>query len=183
MRWSCPRLRLLLNDALNVVVRHIVRLSLRNDVLQLGVFAAGSALPPSLTATASSRPILAQIFALAPSVFSFFLLILFHLECPDIDENLPSYPHKFKLLYHSSRAISIAISCAFAKIEESSPDLHGLASGKTTVFCERRVHNGKALTQCFLAYLHRKRIIPPHGEQQNGIAVCRNRAGGYRGQI
>ena len=26
-----------LNDALNVVVRHIVRLSLRNDVLQLGV--------------------------------------------------------------------------------------------------------------------------------------------------
>lgn len=36
MRWSCPRLSFL-NDALNVVVRHIVRLSLRNDVLQLGV--------------------------------------------------------------------------------------------------------------------------------------------------
>jgi len=44
---------------------------------------AGSG-PPSLTATAISRPILVKTLARWLSVFSFFLLILFHLECPDI---------------------------------------------------------------------------------------------------
>ena len=43
------------------------------------------------------------------------------------------YSHKFKLLYHSSRAISIAISCAFAKIAEFSQSARSV-SGKTTVF-------------------------------------------------
>ena len=47
---------------------------------------AGSGPPPSLTATASSRPILVKILARWPSVFSFLRLILFHLECPDMDK-------------------------------------------------------------------------------------------------
>ncbi len=45
----------------------------------------GSGPPPSLTATESSRPIFVKTLALAPSVFSFFLLILFHFEWPDIN--------------------------------------------------------------------------------------------------
>ena len=44
----------------------------------------GSGPPPSLIATASSLPILVKILPLAASVFSFFLLIVDHLECPDI---------------------------------------------------------------------------------------------------
>ena len=37
--------------------------------------------PPSLTATAISRPILVKTLARAPSVFSFLRLMLFHLLC------------------------------------------------------------------------------------------------------
>ena len=43
----------------------------------------GSA-PPSLTQTVISLPIFVKIFAFAASVASFFRLILFHLECPDM---------------------------------------------------------------------------------------------------
>ena len=74
----------LLDDPLDVVVGHVGSLGLGNGVLAGLEFAAGSALPPSFTATASSRPILVKIFALAPSAFSFFRLMLFHFECPDM---------------------------------------------------------------------------------------------------
>ena len=40
--------------------------------------------PPVRTATLISRPILVKTFALAPSVFSFLRLMLFHLLCPDM---------------------------------------------------------------------------------------------------
>ena len=80
------------------------------------------------------------------------------------------YSHKFKLLYHSSRAISIAISCAFAKIEEFSQSARSV-SGKTTVFLSVVFITEKLWRSVF----SHKRIIPPHGEQQNGIAVCHNR--------
>ena len=45
---------------------------------------AGSAPPPSLTATASSRPIFVKIFPFAASFFSFLCLMLANFECPDM---------------------------------------------------------------------------------------------------
>mgnify|MGYP000041826627 CR=1 FL=1 len=80
---------LMLGGALSFIVGLVGVLNFFNAVLT-GIitrrreFAAGSALPPSFTATASSRPILVKIFALAPSAFSFFRLMLFHFECPDM---------------------------------------------------------------------------------------------------
>ena len=44
--------------------------------------------PPVRTATLISRPILVKTFALAPSVFSFLRLMLFHLLCPDMGKSL-----------------------------------------------------------------------------------------------
>ena len=97
-------------------------------------FAAGCALPPSLTATASSRPIFGEdLAALAASVFSFLSLDIMPTWNVLTLMKTCLYSHKFKLLYHSSRAISIAISCAFAKIAEFSQSARSV-SGKTTVF-------------------------------------------------
>src|SRR5699024_8766767 len=40
--------------------------------------------PPSLTATAISRPILVETLARAPAVFVFLRLVLCHLLCPEV---------------------------------------------------------------------------------------------------
>src|SRR5699024_3278216 len=54
--------------------------------------------PPSLTATAISRPILVKTLARAPSVFSFLRLILFHLLCPDMRLVPLIFLYSFRLL-------------------------------------------------------------------------------------
>ena len=86
----------------------------------------GSDPPPSFTATANSLPILVKIFALAPSVFSFFLLILFHLECPAIMTFLlqichhTSY-HKTDILASNNRLTSFCSSLVFSGLQSVFP--------------------------------------------------------------
>ena len=65
---------------------------------------AGSG-PPSLTATAISRPMIVKIFPLAASFFSFLCLMFANFECPDI-----IYPPHFLCIV--LRSYSLPFGCA-----------------------------------------------------------------------